>query len=691
MIHKRLIASLLGVFLGACGETEGPAADGSAAADAPVTRNASETRRALDRDFAEVYDPWRGAQVAGNALELLLREVEPPFRLRRGPFIAALYEQRAFEPVFTTAGGLSPRGAAALAAFEAAPLHALDTTTFDTDELASALADYRQWLAALPSAPPVVPTPEELAAIEEILDEPAVRDAADPAAALFARVFPATGESPVPRLAEAHAIRLRFERAAAGATAAAEVAIADAFMAYAFEQKHFNVAWLDGDVTDELRDATIAERMTATFNAMAAAVDEAAATEVVAGLEPHFEQYDRLFAERQRYAAIVAAGGWEEVESFNLRRSQSHPRVPALRRRLAAEGYELTDLESNRWDDTLAPAISLYQETHQLDVEDELNRTFWGSLNISAEDRLAQIELTMQRWRESRIGDDPYYVFINIPDFHAEVWSNGNRDMRFRIVVGNTVRECNPRTNTLHYPNATPIQSARMTYVVLNPYWNIPVRILSEELIAEELEEEGYFVEQGIERVQMPDGGWVIRQRPGATNPLGRVKFMFPNPHDTYLHDTARPQYFEYSVRAFSHGCMRVQNPLDLLEYILTQDGQWDERRVERIFNSNVETAVTLNTPIPVHAEYFVVRVDDNGRANFNSDIYRYDRDRLNPPAAGSLRCTPEVEEGPTFVLDENLRPMIQNEDGTLVDPRAVPADAVPVDPADPAAGDFGP
>ncbi|MBU6159861.1 MAG: L,D-transpeptidase family protein, partial [Myxococcales bacterium] len=341
------------------------------------------------------------------------------------------------------------------------------------------------------------------------------------------------------------------------------------------------------------------------------------------------------------------------------------------------------------FDQALKDAVELYERTHQMEVDGETDRTFWASLNIPADERLAQIELTMQRWRESRIGEDPYYILVNIPDFHAEVWRNGVRDMRFRIVVGNTQRVCDPRTERMRYANATPLQSAYMTHIVLNPYWNVPRRILEEELIPNLLEDGNYFEENGIE--QSEDG--TVRLRPGPSNPLGRVKFIFPNPHATYLHDTNRRNYFQFPVRAFSHGCMRVHEPENLMEYLLTQDGQYNERDIERSFERGREDGRSLTTPVPVHVEYYVVRIDDEGYVNFNSDIYKYDRDRLRPEEARNERCEPEARPGLRLVLSEDGRPMVQDAEGNLIDPSATNVEEVipASDGAGPAAGDYGP
>lgn len=702
---RRLLLAAVFVTGAGCGEpvdsVSEPALEGSAveASGSGAVHRVStvELRAALQGDFEGAYGRYVDANTGVAPLRYFLLEDSDAPRIRRRAFLASVYDARAWAPVFVDSSGLTEHAHAVLDTLARAEEHALDVDQYLRSELIEAVALLEELTPLAAALPAIVPTADELAALEALAAEPAILADEDPLQALFERAL--EGDSPaLADLAPSHRDRLTVEQALRGQRAITEALIADAFLAWAFDQRHFNLAMIDDDLDADERDRLIAERMRTTFNEMAAAPDRSAADSVMQGLQPHHPQYPALMHERARYAAIVAAGGWERVEPMSLRRGHNHARVAQLKTRLTIEGYYDGPIDE-QFDDALRDAVSLYQETHQMDVTGESSRDFWTSLNITAADRLAQIELTMQRWRESRAGDDPYYVFVNIPDFHAEIWRNGVREMRFRVVVGNTQRVCDPATHTLRYANATPIQSARMTYVVLNPSWNVPPRILEEELLPELMEDETYFAEHGIERVV--EGGVArVRQLPGPSNPLGRVKFIFPNPHDTYMHDTSRPQYFDYSVRAFSHGCMRVQDPVSLLEYVLTNDGQWDEARIMRIFESNIETSMRLNTAIPVHVEYYVVRVDDNGRANFLSDIYRYDRDRLNPPSPADLRCTPEGELPLDLVLGEDGRPAYRDPaTGTVmavdsVEARRLLGEEIPEDGAtgvDPAAGDFGP
>lgn len=675
-MRRTLLA--LGVTLAAaCSEPVEPTVDPSeaaatAAADASA-RWATDARRALDDDFESVYARLVGGLVDPQPLRNVLLSDDDPGPLERRRFLAHLYDERDFAPALLDSGTFGPRAQAALAALEAVGEHGLDPARYLEPELYAAIEALRELSAARAALPGIAATRAERRALADAVDtldgptddtartvlERALAGSADGSGA------PVVAEA-LADLATAHELDVALRRATVGASALVDALLVDALLAYAFDQRLFNTTAVDEDLTEPERHELIAERTRETFRAIAGAGDAAALQAVIDALPPQHPQYAGLLRERARYAAIVEAGGWREVPSRNLSRGSRGDTVTALARRLAIEGYypAFDEAEPPRdFDETMEQAVRDYQSTHQMEVTGEPDRGFWASLNIPADQRLAQIDLTLQRWRENRIGDDPYYVHINIPDFHTEVWRNGQREMRFRIVVGNTQQVCDPRTGRTTYANATPIQSAEMTYVVLNPTWNVPSRIVEEELLPALLEDPTYFETMGFERYTTPGGIEIVRQLPGPENPLGRVKFMFPNPHNTYLHDTSRPQYFRFPVRAFSHGCMRVQDPLDFLEYLLRQDGQWDDDRIERIFESKEETTIVLREPIPVHAEYYVVRVDDDGRANFLADIYRLDRDRLDPPDPDRGRCEPEAAPG-RLILGEGDVVMVRDADG---------------------------
>lgn len=725
-MRRALVALSFAAALAACSTEEAGVDPASEAAPAPPVVDpehwVEDASEELTERFSDVYARLVAAQLADEPLRNVLLVEDPPVELERQRFLAHLYDERDYAPILVTEDGLTEPASAALDALRGVEAHGMDPQLYVSEALVAAAEVERQIAHAVAALPPITADRDEREAIAALV-ETAGEGSDDPALAALRAALTAD-TSPVPELAAAHDQNISMRRVARGNGAVLEALLVDALLSYAFDQRNFNTSWVDEDLDEDGRHELIAERTRETFEALANTTDAASFQAFFDALQPPHPQYELLLAERARYAAIVEAGGWERIEPRHVGRGSSGSTVTALQERLAAEGYFDGEVDGV-FGDQLEEAVRAYQTTHQMDVTGESDRGFWNSINVPAEQRLAQIDLTLQRWRESRIGDDEYYVLVNVPDFHAELWRNGTREMRFRIVVGNTQQVCDPATNRLTYANATPLQTATMTYVVLNPMWNVPRRIVEEELLPELVENPLYFEEMGFEQYTTSGGIDIVRQLPGPENPLGRVKFMFPNPHNTYMHDTSRPQYFRYPVRAFSHGCMRVQEPLDLLEQILRNDGQWDEARVERIFESQQETSFTLNTPIPVHIEYYVVRVDDEGRANFLADIYRYDRDRMNPPSAESLRCQVE-EAGPRLVLGEGDVVLYENdagdrytadqwnyvqaggtleqlEDGTFVDPPPGAlealvdgADADPtaedgVDPSDPAAGDLGP
>ncbi|MFW5966578.1 MAG: L,D-transpeptidase family protein [Persicimonas sp.] len=574
--------------------------------------------------------------------------------------------------------------------------------------------------------------------------------------------------------------------------------------------------------------------------------------EAIAELEPDHPQYEGLKDEYARYRKIVDDGGWEKVPVTNgLGPGSTHANVEALKKRLQIEGYYPEDADIDRtFDAELTEAVEAYQKTHQMHVTGRPNAGFWSSLNVPAERRLRQIELNLQRWRESNVRhSDPTYVFINIPDFHVEVWNDQQLAKRIRIVAGNNDKADDDdeeqeadgepaidtdRIENPDYPNRTPTLSAYIDRVIYNPFWNVTDRIREEdidpearawveeqhketiiELLEQEYDEkraeaekeaddeetsltdsvvgsvgddepsggdaasgerrdetsedeqtggdeadreatdpeagaddedadedaqetssdrkerdregdeddrggvdddaeedadadeedtaemsqedererleeaaEAYWskndddeiafdveaivelldvesdeVEEALEErfpyldpekgevdtsetdpdripawyeeneyeVMFPGTEWeYVRMKQGDENALGKVKIIFPNQYDVYLHDTPKKELFNRDIRGFSHGCMRVHKPLDLAEYLLELDGQKEEHNIQYLLAEGEYAPIFLDEQIPVHIDYMTVRVDEEGRANFLADIYDYDEEALD-------------------------------------------------------------
>lgn len=395
----------------------------------------------------------------------------------------------------------------------------------------------------------------------------------------------------------------------AGGPAELELLASDAFITYALHLAR-------GKVREERIAGWHVERPDPDLRARlvrAAAGDPASAVE---DLLPQHPGYDRLRSALQRYRAIARGGGWPDVpDGPSLRRGDSGPRVAALRARLAATG-DLASAGGDGFDEDLAAALRRFQSRHGLDADAIAGPATRAALNVSAAQRVAQIELNLERWRwlEPTLGDR--YVLVNIAGFEAALYDHDRRTLGMRAVVGTRYRR-------------TPIFSDAIRYIVFSPYWNIPASIAREEIRPKG---RSYMRRNNIEVA----GGGRLRQRPGPENALGRVKFMFPNRFNVYLHDTPARELFARSARSFSHGCIRLEKPLALAEALLRRQG-WTMEEIEEATRRSTPRTVNLDEPVPVHILYWTAWVDENGTTQFRRDVYGRD-----PAVARALRQTSE-------------------------------------------------
>lgn len=358
-------------------------------------------------------------------------------------------------------------------------------------------------------------------------------------------------------------------------------------------------------------------------------------------IQPRDAQYRALREARSVYLEAMAKGGWVSIDAPKKmpahKLGQSYPYINDIRKRLAEEKYLIGELDSDVYDEHLESAVALYRELHQLSPKKSIDSTLIRNMAVPPEARLESIDKTLQRYRESPLGELDYYVFVNVPDFFAELWRNGRRLHRFRVVVGNNTMKKDPITNKpmrdpvtkeIIFPNRTPLISAKLNEIIYNPYWNVPARIRMEELEPKLLENPNYYAENFFEEVNVDDPRlYYVRELPNPNNSLGKVKFMFPNDHDVYLHDTPAKSIFKNPTRAYSHGCVRVQDPLDLAQILLQEDGTWDEAAVRSVLTQEplTQTSFFLERPVDVVISYFDTRVDDTGIVAFLSDVYGYD------------------------------------------------------------------
>ena len=375
--------------------------------------------------------------------------------------------------------------------------------------------------------------------------------------------------------------------------------------------------------------------------------DSASARNAIDALEPAHAAYRDLRRALAQYRQIETNGGWPRVPADVVLRvepsepqAQNQAAVGAVCRRLLATrelGATTGALPpacrqpspAAGYDEALAQAVRLFQERHGLASDGIVGPNTAAAMNVPVHERISQIAVNMNRWR--RLPDDlgDRHVLVNIPAFWLQARDPDGVQLSMRVVAGG------PET-------PTPVMSDRIQYLVFRPYWNVPASITRGELLPEIRRDRDYLRRQHLEVVD----GWTdpanvvdpstvdwagsvesfpyrLRQRPGSHNSLGLVKFMFPNEYSVYLHDTPATHRFEERRRAFSHGCVRVEDPVALAEFLLA-DEQWPGATIRSAMDSGERQVVPLDDTVPVHLTYFTAWTE-NGLAHFRGDIYALD------------------------------------------------------------------
>jgi L,D-transpeptidase YcbB len=378
----------------------------------------------------------------------------------------------------------------------------------------------------------------------------------------------------------------------------------------------------------------VARRETDLGRVLSAALDSGRVAQALRDLLPEHRGYGYLRAALQRYRDIEARGGWRQIPAGPLLRpGERDARVPLLRSRLSDAGdlASASAADAERYDETLAAAVKHYQERHGLDADGIIGPATLVELNTTVRQRIERLEVNLERWRwlPQRLGER--HIVVNIPGFDVRVMEGEQMAMRMRAVVGRPYR-------------MTPVFSDRMTYLVFSPTWIVPQRLAVEDILPQLRRNPAYLRTQGMtvlqrstmrprdpasidwNRVSATNFPYVLRQEPGPLNALGRVKFMFPNQFNVYLHDSPAQELFSAAARAFSSGCIRIERPLELAAYLLRDDAQWTRERIEIAGQQRTERTVRLRRPIPVHMLYWTAWAEPDGTIHFRPDIY--DRDR---------------------------------------------------------------
>lgn len=362
------------------------------------------------------------------------------------------------------------------------------------------------------------------------------------------------------------------------------------------------------------------------------AIDNQRLPQVIDNLVPPHEEYRQLMNALSDYQKISARGGWPKIPAGpTIRPGHSDQRIPLIKTLLSLTGDLVTpsDAEQSYDSDTFA-AMRQFQSRHGLLADGVVGRKTLEALNVPVEERIRQIELNLERWRWMPKSFGARHIRVNIADFSLEVVEDGETVMRMSVIVGTQYRK-------------TPVFSAQMTYLEFAPYWTVPPTILREDKLPQIKLNPAYLAEKHFRIIAWADDNEVIdpwqidwtkvtaanfpgllRMDPGPWNPLGRVKFMFPNRYNVYLHDTNEAYLFDKNIRSFSSGCIRVERPRELASYLLEK--KIGRVRLQQLFMATAPVQVAID-PLPVHIQYWTAWVDPDGLVQFRPDVYFRDLD----------------------------------------------------------------
>lgn len=363
--------------------------------------------------------------------------------------------------------------------------------------------------------------------------------------------------------------------------------------------------------------------------------DQTGVEEMLRTLRPNHPQYAQLRQMLAGYRSLLLRGGWKAIsEGGTLKPGMSDPRVNEIRQNLAARGYDsLNTNDLNTFDEGLVGAMKHFQKRHGLSADGVVGPQTFKALSVSAETRVNQIAINMERWRWLPRNLGASHVLVNQAGFELFMVKNGKTVDNRRVIVGKPFHQ-------------SPMFSGTIAYSEFNPTWTVPSSIAGKEMLPKirnnpaYLSDKGYTLYTSWKAGAKPANPYAIDwsavsstkfpyrivQGPGPRNALGQVKFIFPNKFAVYLHDTPSRSLFARTGRAFSHGCIRVDKPLDFARVIYKHQGGMNPSKVDSIVASKKQTRINLKRKLPVHLAYFTAWIDENGVPLFFDDVYKRDR-----------------------------------------------------------------
>ncbi|HSL86113.1 MAG TPA: L,D-transpeptidase family protein, partial [Bacteroidales bacterium] len=359
--------------------------------------------------------------------------------------------------------------------------------------------------------------------------------------------------------------------------------------------------------------------------------------ESLQNLAPRNREYNNLKKALVQYRRIEEKGGWEPFITVlpKLEKGMHHPDVSLLRYRLAiAQGYvEYQTEEDDLFDLALHEQVMLFQLRNGLEADGVVGKATIGMMNITVEERIALIEANLERWRWVSRDPGERYIRVNIAGFELQAIEKDSVVFSTEAIVGQTKRK-------------TPVLSSIITYMVFNPDWTVPPTILKDDIIPSLLKNQDYLIEKNL-KILRTDGTEVdpstidwntivasgfpyrVYQEPGPGNALGKVKFFFPNQYSVYIHDTPGRNLFGLTDRSLSSGCIRINNPLSLAEWLMKDNPSWTPEEIKNVVDKGKARSVYLANPVPVYILYLTAWAGDDGVPYFRKDIYNLDEPLL--------------------------------------------------------------
>ena len=413
------------------------------------------------------------------------------------------------------------------------------------------------------------------------------------------------------------------------ALARLDILLTDAFIAYSLDVRcgRFDPRKVDGswhiypgeyDVEHALQYALESHSVLAMLHAM-----------------PPFQQgYRRLRSALERYRTVAAHGGWPHIApGSRLMRGVQGPQVAVLRQRLTMSG----DLpakaggDAQTFDSMVELAVRRFQSRHGIPEEGVVGEETRLELNVPVEQRIGQILASMERWRWMPRDLEQHYLLVNMTGFRLDLIEEDDSVLHMRVIIGSDYRQ-------------TPAFGSRVTAMIFNPSWYVPKSIFNKEMLPALRRDKTYLARKNIEILDEAESGtgldpqhidwaaydeqkfpYTVRQPPGSRNPLGRVKFVIPNNYRIYLHDTPERFLFSRRERSFSHGCIRLEHPLELAEYLLSQEPGEKAGEIPHYLSNTRTATLSLKGRWPIYLVYWTAWADEDGVIQFRDDFYNRD------------------------------------------------------------------